>query len=434
MRLLFAANAPWCSSGYGVQSKSLLPRLAALPEVGGRENVGIFAWWGLKGGIMGWEGFKVYPLGDDGYGNDRYETYVKDFQADALITLIDVWVVPRLGERIAPVPWLPWMPVDADPVSFGQYQGVQTAAAPMVFSKWGSGLLDKAGVKNLYVPCGIEPDVFKVLPDEERTRFRQESFGGDYFMVTMVAANKGQDDRKGFAASLRAFAQFAKDKEDVRLYLHTEPSRKHDGVDLGMMAALLGIQTKTLTPEQWRYDIGYPDTYMAQVYNASDVLLLNSKREGFGIPLIEAQACGCPVITSAWASQPELARWGHVIEPLDLEWCGLGSWQAIPDSHKTYLALEEMYEEWRATRGWDRELRLDAEQQIHREYSWDVLVHDYWHPLLTRLADGHDLLSTQPAPDFERRNGASAQHGNTAALDDNGGVPSPEPSIAELVG
>jgi glycosyltransferase involved in cell wall biosynthesis len=187
-----------------------------------------------------------------------------------------------------------------------------------------------------------------------------------------------------------------------------------------------------MTPEAWRYDTGYPDVYMAQMYNASDVVILNSKREGFGIPLIEAQACGVPVITCEWASQPELVRWGDVIPPLDLEWCGLGSWQAIPNAHLTMRALEERYDEWKATRSWDRELRLDAEAKIHRDYSWDVLVRDYWHPLLTRLANGHDLLGAQPSPDIERHNGTHARSG-ISAVDGRGDIPSPEPSIAELV-
>ena len=51
------SNAVWAASGYGVQGKSLLPRLADLPTVGGRQNVRVFAWYGLQGGAHVVDGF-----------------------------------------------------------------------------------------------------------------------------------------------------------------------------------------------------------------------------------------------------------------------------------------------------------------------------------------------------------------------------------------
>lgn len=41
-----------------------------------------------------------------------------------------------------------------------------------------------------------------------------------------------------------------------------------------------------------------PLAYLAMFYNAADAFMGNSMSEGFGIPLIEAQACGVPVITT----------------------------------------------------------------------------------------------------------------------------------------
>ena len=61
LRILYSSNAIWANSGYGIQGRSLLPRLADLETVGGRENIAQFAWYGLQGGIHHWEGFKIYP-------------------------------------------------------------------------------------------------------------------------------------------------------------------------------------------------------------------------------------------------------------------------------------------------------------------------------------------------------------------------------------
>ena len=51
--------------------------------------------------------------------------------------------------------------------------------------------------------------------------------------------------------------------------------------------------------DQYTYLLGWPEERMAQLYNAFDVLSLASSGEGFGIPLIEAQACGVPVVSCA---------------------------------------------------------------------------------------------------------------------------------------
>lgn len=45
---------------------------------------------------------------------------------------------------------------------------------------------------------------------------------------------------------------------------------------------------------------------MPYLYNASDLILNASLYEGFGLPVLEAMACGCPVISSNAASLPEV--------------------------------------------------------------------------------------------------------------------------------
>ena len=42
-------------------------------------------------------------------------------------------------------------------------------------------------------------------------------------------------------------------------------------------------------------------------YQAADVLVYPSLNETFGLPILEAMACGCPVVTSQTSSMPEIA-------------------------------------------------------------------------------------------------------------------------------
>lgn len=57
--------------------------------------------------------------------------------------------------------------------------------------------------------------------------------------------------------------------------------------------------------------IGFvPTEDLISLYNAATVFVMPSRYEGFGLPILEAMACGCPVITSKNGSIPEIAKDG----------------------------------------------------------------------------------------------------------------------------
>jgi len=367
----------------------LLPRLAALPEVGGRENVAMFAWFGLAGGSMMVDGFRVYPAGAQPYGTDMIGAYARDFEADAVITLIDVWTQHGVGERVAPAKWLPWFPVDGAPVAARVRAALDTAHRPLVYSRWGLEELHKAGVERaLYVPHGVEPKTFRVLDEAERAHWREEWFPGVEHLTLMVAANKGSDDRKHFQGNLRAWAAFAAGKPQARLYVHTEAGTRFGGYDLTELARELGILDRVVFADQRQYWMGYPENVMVALYNCADALIAGSKSEGFGLPILEAQACGTPVVTTDFASMSELVMWGERVAPADLCWSHLGCWWSWPDWRGMQAALERLYEDWALQGGrWPMTLRREASRWAHEEYGWDRVVEDYWQPVIAELAD-----------------------------------------------
>jgi glycosyltransferase involved in cell wall biosynthesis len=50
-----------------------------------------------------------------------------------------------------------------------------------------------------------------------------------------------------------------------------------------------------------------PDRDLFALYETARLLLYPSLQEGFGLPVLEAMACGCPVITANTSSLPEVA-------------------------------------------------------------------------------------------------------------------------------
>jgi glycosyltransferase involved in cell wall biosynthesis len=57
---------------------------------------------------------------------------------------------------------------------------------------------------------------------------------------------------------------------------------------------------------------------MPILYNACDLFLHTSLYEGFGFPILEAMACGIPIISSDSSSLPEVVKnAGYLLDPND---------------------------------------------------------------------------------------------------------------------
>lgn len=422
LRLMFSSNAMWAKSGYGVQGYSLLTRLAELPQFDGRQSIAQHAWYGLQGGIHHVDGFKIYPAGADSFGNDVIGAHTKNFGANVVVSLIDVWVLQEMGQRVAPALWLPWFPVDSDPIPDRVLAALETAHTPLSYSKWGHQMLNTAGIQNVYIPHGVESDTYRVIADIESVqKFKREMLNCAGHLTVMVCANKDYPDRKWLQGQIRAWAEFAQDKPDAKLYIHTDPTQVNNGINLVKLCQriplapgkFVDVSDRVLFPTRYEYLNGFDAKLMALIYNAADVFMGNSMSEGFGIPLIEAQACGVPVITTDFASMSELVRWGFKVAPADLMWTQQDSWWAWPDKNGIVQALGSLYDKWQANgQQWPLEKRTAVSDSIHNEYGWDNIVAQYWAPLMATIEKAVQPTNAHiPAQSAERAPVASRMEG-----------------------
>ncbi|MDO8573890.1 MAG: glycosyltransferase family 1 protein, partial [Candidatus Daviesbacteria bacterium] len=82
-----------------------------------------------------------------------------------------------------------------------------------------------------------------------------------------------------------------------------------------------------------------PDEELPPLYSNAEALLFPSLFEGFGLPILEAQACGCPVITSNISSMPEVAGKGAIyVDPYSVDDIVKGM-QRLPARHRYAQAL-----------------------------------------------------------------------------------------------
>jgi len=75
------------------------------------------------------------------------------------------------------------------------------------------------------------------------------------------------------------------------------------------------------------------DSELAQIYSTASVFICPSLYEGFGLPPLEAMACGCPAIVSNVASLPEICGdAAYYIDPYDVENIADGLYRVSTDS------------------------------------------------------------------------------------------------------
>lgn len=411
MKFLIHGNAPWAPTGYGVQ----IGHLAKMLRADGHE-VACSSTYGLQGGAQNWDGITVYGSQFDYQGNDILHSHAGHYfrrEPGWIIICTDVWGIenPLTGFNVAA-----WVPVDHySPL--GVQQNVaeffnRTDAVPIAMSQFGEDMLRRRGLDPLYAPLSVNTAVFKPTASvsldagmiaARRILDMDRPIPDDAFVVGMVAMNKGwAKDRKGFNEAFRAFGAFDRMHPDANahLYVHSEFLGGAEGINLRELAVFAGIQEHKVHwgggPDQYHLKVGFTPDMMAAVYSAIDVLLAPSHGEGFCVPIIEAHACGTPVIATDFAAQAELV-------PDGTGWLVDGQPEWDPPHHAEYLQpyIADVFA--KIVDAWEADRPAMAEKCIAHaaEYDTKRVFETFWKPVIAELIAEPDVLplDRQPMPD-----------------------------------
>lgn len=387
MRILFQCPALWCKTGYAAQSRTIIPELEKLGH-----KVVVSADWGLEGSPIRYNGIWHLPRGKHLHGEDTILAHFIKGNFDLLVTVGDAWLWNHrlLAER--KIPHLPWIPIDDDPVNTVVLEAISDPANNkpyakdiLVYSKWGVEQLAKEGIKSRYIPEAIDTENFKDIGMDEARKVL--GFKKDWFVVGIVAANVGWPSRKAFDKQIEGFAKFAKNHPEARLYIHTNIDaswRTTPALDIRALLSLLSrrypvLKDRVLFPDQYDLWVGMPESYMAAVYSSFNVLLQATQAEGFGLPILEAQACGVPVIATDFSSMPELVKAGWLVKPSGKFLDSRYGYQVDPDVDDIARNLELAYKA-------DPDKLAKEAREFALQFSPEKLAVEYWQPLLDEVS------------------------------------------------
>ena len=396
MKILWHSNAPYVGTGYGNQTSVFLN----LIEKAGHEMV-VSAFFGHRGAILSVGDTPLYPGGLDEWGNDILPAHYRRHAPDVVVALMDVWVIDPAVSRQMPL--TSWCPIDHSPMPPRVHEHLEPVTWIWAMSRYGERQLQDAGFKQtVYVPHGIDTEIFS--PVDQSTARKRWNIPDDVFTVVVNAANKGVPSRKSFEAIIKAWARFSREHSNSLLYLHTLPVSATYGHELSELLLFYDVDPSTIRfPDTYNYVVGnYGQPALRDLYVAADVLLSPSMGEGFGLPVVEAQASGCPVIVTDFSAQTELCFGGYLIDvdPFDdYIWTPQGAEQAFIQPSMIVNALE-----WALENRGNQKLR-DQAREGAMEYDAQHVFDTYMLPSFEYMAE----LNKNFVPDENR--GASVIYG-----------------------
>jgi glycosyltransferase involved in cell wall biosynthesis len=214
---------------------------------------------------------------------------------------------------------------------------------PVVFSKFAYGLVKEILGKNpVFIPHGVNTDLFKPLGDSNS--IKKSVIGrDDLFVVGCVARNQ---PRKNIPALVKAFSQFAKNKDDVALYLHMQI--RDVGWNVDELIGRFEINEKAFATNGFTALKGVPDEELNKLYNMFDIMALPTMAEGFGLPILESQSAGTPVLVTDFSACTELVvDRQELIKVKDTLIMGRSIEQALADTDDLAQKLGIFYNDWK---------------------------------------------------------------------------------------
>ena len=367
IRVLWYGDSPVVNTGFGVVSKSIVERLAKTgkyhvtcvgindratdPNHPLRHNPNVTC-------------VPVPYLDRDPYGYEVLPQVMQQFKPDVVLALNDIWLLTghphhqnvdwfyQMCKQYVPqAPIIVYFPVDGEPFHPHWIQFCNQINRPVVYSDYGFRVVRDGGfsgdLRTIY--HGADLSKFYPLPPHVKEAQRKE-FGipDDYHLIGIVARNQ---PRKNIPIAVRIIKMlkdgYVRCNKCKKIYClefsvcpicgATERVKGSEVEGIKKIATYLhmnlddrrGHKLRKVIPDEKLSDIvfnpsheiatGVPIEKLNMIYNSFDVMFLPTTCEGYGLPIIESMAAGCPVIATDCTAISEMLRdnRGFLVPPQD---------------------------------------------------------------------------------------------------------------------
>lgn len=300
--------------------------------------------------------YPIYPAGGlragrfDVLGMERLEGIVQKVEPDILMLFQDFWNVSFYLEGPLQNHFLPtvaYLPVDGKNMRQDWVKSLNQLDEAIFYTHFGLNEARRHGLETeaSVIPHGV--DLKRFFPID-RLEAREALNFPEHLQEAFIFGNVGRNaPRKRLDLTVRYFADLI-NKYDVDAYLlflcwRDDP----DGWNLPQLGLEFGIPEGRMI--FWEDAPGYAtarDEYMPYIYSAMDVHLSTTGGEGWGLPQLEAMACGVPNICPDWSALGEWAKNAARLVPCTTELVASRHWntiQGIADRELYIQAMLELY-------------------------------------------------------------------------------------------
>lgn len=437
-RVLFVSEASYLNTGYATYSREVLKRLYSSSKY----EVAEFS---IYGGIedkrrssIPWKNYPNMPdpqneeqnkvYGSDSmnqFGKWRFERVCIDFKPDVVLTIRDWWMDAFIQH--SPLrkyfKWI-WMPtVDASPQNEEWIDSFSDADTILTYSDWAVDVL-KSQSDQMNVKCAAPPSASEDFFQIPNKSAHKERMGIDPSWKIIGTVMRNQR-RKLFPELFEAFGKYLKKtgKTDVYLYCHT--SYPDNGWDLPKYLFENEISSRVLftyvceacgatSPSKFsdtakpcdkcgqfaakmsNVSSGVDTKTLGAIYNLFDIYIQPANSEGFGLPIVEAAACGVPVLATDYSAMESEVRKlsGYPIKlrtkHVEME---TGCDRALPDTNHIVELFEKLLDKPEPLRLAEGKKARDA---FEKNYGWDKTA-KIWAECIDELDYGNWDAPVDPA-------------------------------------
>lgn len=441
-KILMCSEASYLQTGYSTYAKEVLSRLYDTKKY----EIAEFASYGLmnddRAANLPWlfypnavnkssNKFQEYmSTPDNVFGKWRFDRVVFDFKPDIVFDIRDFWMNSYQSKSVFRkcFNWAVMPTVDSAPQQEGWIDTYSQADAVLGYSEWAGTVLSKQTNNKInYVgeaSPGVDLEIFK--PKNKSKCKESLNIPENYTIIGSVMRNQKRKLLPDLLESFRKLLDKYKENsneigENLYLYLHT--SYPDQGWDIPALLkensvsnrVLFTYQCKTCSKihastfhhaikfcpscktESCRFPSssdGVTEDQLSLIYNTFDIYVQYAICEGFGMPQIEAGACGVPIASVDYSAMSDIVRKlnGYPIKVKRLfKEMETEAYRAYPDNDHLVEILETFFVRPSPVR---QKKGFETRQLVEQFYNWDKVT-EKWESVFDNILARPDKKSWQ---------------------------------------